>query len=285
MKTVISHMGLNELKTKSVINEPKPRYKIIKKKKLHIDTNNSKHKMFKSSIVLPPIRTEVDLPKKKEIYSILKIDRNKMKKEDSKKSIHRNHLESKKIETIDNIKENDIIISDNEKDNEEFEEIVDYLNQLDFEKYKRDNDIREALQLIKSKMEKEKKEEEKTIEPKPNKEIKKEKEFTYDELIDKIETENKKEKFKDEIFTDLQELSKEKEDNDTLKFKIAEKISKYDPLLSQVHSYKSIQMLFERFGLSDNIDYDLVNKNIEKEKEKKYIPNLLPYLYTTPILK
>lgn len=269
MKTVISHVGLGQLRTQSVLSrEPKARYRIIKKKKITIDT--TKHKIYKSSIALPPIRTEV--PKKKEIFTMLKIDRDKI--EDSRKK-NRNNSESKK-----NDRENDFI-SDNEKDNEEFEEIVDYLNQLDFEKYKRDSEIREALQLIKSKMEKEKKEEKP---PEPQKE-KKEKEYNIDELIEKIENENKKEKIKNEIYTDLQELEKEKEDKDTLKFKIAEKIAKYDPLLSQVHSYKSIQMLFDRFGLSDNIDYDLVNRNIEKEKEKKYIPNLLPFLYTTPILK
>lgn len=261
MKTVVTHVGLTQLKTKNVRNEPKPRYKIIKKKKINIET--TKHKMYKSGIVLPPIRTEV--PKKKEIFSMLKRDRNKLEKK------MRNNSESKA--TVNEI------LSDDEKDNEEFEEIVDYLNQLDFEKYKRDNEIREALQLIKSKMEKEKKEE---IEPEPKKE---EKDSGIDELIEKIENENKKEKIKNEIYTDLQALEKEKEDNEALKFKIAEKIAKYDPLLSQVHSYKSIQMLFERFGLSDNIDYDLVNRNIEKEKEKKYIPNLLPFLYTTPILK
>ena len=289
MKTVISHVKIEELKTRNSFDKEK-RAKIKigllnkrkNKKKLEIQINSRNND--KNSI-LPPIKQQITAPNKNEIFSLLKYNRNKLVNENNPKFSRNNNKieiqERKKVtKTMNNVPKD--LICDNDEDNAEFEEIIDYLNHLDFEKYKKDQEIQEALQLLKSKMEKDKQEEEV-------------KEDNKDEIINN-NAENKEKKLKAEIYDNLKELTKSKEENEALKFHIAEKISKYDPLLSVVHSYNSIKMLFARAGLGQNMDYDAIEEKINQKKQlrqsqreslkkNEYIPNLLPYLHSTPLLK
>ena len=79
---------------------------------------------------------------------------------------------------------------------------------------------------------------------------------------------------------------------DVLKFRLANKISKKDPLLSAVHSTKSIQMLLNRSGIDINsLLYDQSDGNIHpflKSKltlhKEQYPPNLLPHLHSRVVL-
>lgn len=307
MKTVISHVKIEELKTRNSFDKEK-RAKIKigllnkrkNKKKLEIQINSRNND--KNSI-LPPIKQQITAPNKNEIFSLLKYNRNKLVNENNPKFSRNNNKieiqERKKVtKTMNNVPKD--LICDNDEDNAEFEEIIDYLNHLDFEKYKKDQEIQEALQLLKSKMEKDKQEEEVKEDNKDeiinNNAENKEDEDHIDKIIEKIEKENKEKKLKAEIYDNLKELTKSKEENEALKFHIAEKISKYDPLLSVVHSYNSIKMLFARAGLGQNMDYDAIEEKINQEKQlrqsqreslkkNEYIPNLLPYLHSTPLLK
>lgn len=299
MKTVIRHVKIDDLKARNFFDKEKRaklkigllnKRKNKKKLKIQIKTiNNDKNS------ILPPIKQQITVPNKNEIFSLLKYDRNKLvNDEDNSRNINKVEIQT---HTMNNVPKD--LICDNDEDNEEFKEIIDYLNHLDFEKYKKDHEIQEALHLLKSKMEKDKQEEVKEDNKDElinNNNENKEEDNDIDKIIEKIEKENKEKRLKTEISDNLKELTNSKEKNEALKFHIAEKISKYDPLLSVVHSYNSIKMLFARSGLGQNIDYDVIEEKINQEKQlrqsqreplkkNEYIPNLLPYLHSTPLLK
>ena len=183
------------------------------------------------------------------------------------------------------------------EDNEEFNEIIDYLNHLDYEKYKHDYDMKEALLIIKHKMEKEANDKENTMKQHDIiMEDKEEENDEIDKLIEQCEKEQKKEEanesLKEEMLNLLNKKIPKEEPVDILKFRLASKISKKDPLLSAVHSTKSVQMLLNRSGIDINsllydpldgkVNYSLKSKlTLHKEQ---YPPNLLPHLHSRVVL-
>ena len=201
---------------------------------------------------------------------------------------HTSSIHNNKNDTIDPFIE----------DNEEFNEIMGYLNNLDYEKYKNDYDMKEALLIIKHKMEKEANDKENTI--KQNDIIKENNEEEdndeIDKLIEQCEKEQKKEEANESIKEEMMHLLDKKvpkeEPVDILKFRLASKISKKDPLLSAVHSTKSVQMLLNRSGIDINsLLYDPLSGKINsclKSKltlhKEQYPPNLLPHLHSRVIL-
>lgn len=186
------------------------------------------------------------------------------------------------------------------EDNEEFNEIMNYLNNLDYEKYKHDYDMKEALLIIKHKMEKEANDKDNTKEEEMKQDIivenNEEENDEIDKIIEKYEKEQKKEEtnesLKEEMLNLLDKKTPKAEPVDILKYRLANKISKKDPLLSTVHSTKSIQMLFNRNGLDINsLTYDSLNNKLNfslKSKltlhKEQYPPNLLPHLHSRVVL-
>lgn len=186
---------------------------------------------------------------------------------------------------------NDNIINDVNEDNEEFKDIMNYLNNLDYEKYKHDFEMKEALMILKHKMEKENENK--------KEEITKDEDIYYDEddeldkLIEKCERELHNEEVNDvkEQMVKLIEEKEQKEENvDVLKYRLACKLAKMDPLLSAVHSTRSVQMLLMKSGVDVN-DIGILNDKMDsclKSKltlhKEQYPPNLLPHLHSRVVL-
>ena len=216
-------------------------------------------------------------------------------KEEEKKDNEKEENEKKIID--------DPLLEEDLNENENIEEVINYLNGLDYDKYCKDMEIREALTLLKNKIDKEK--EEKKLEEEKNKNKvtvegveQNEKNEKDEEKKDNDEESTEKDKNKlilPEInqkvpeqkpceIVDEEELKRKEE---IKKYKIAEQIAKTDQMKA-VHSVNSIRKLLQREGLDQIEEPAPLKITVIKEsplaKYDGYISNKLPFLHSLPLV-
>ena len=204
-------------------------------------------------------------------------------------------------ELKDQIKEK--LFDDELDENDNIDDIINYLTELDYDKYCKDMQIREALTLLKSKMDKEQEKKDKEEEKNKNKVTVEGSDQTANQNTQN-ETEEKKvnedEAKKDDDFLTIPDINKKnteknpieivdeemlKKKEEIKKYKIAEQIAKTDKMKA-VHSANSIKRLLEREGL-DKIDTTTpvklaVIKENQNENSDEFEPNKLPFLHAVP---
>ena len=224
-----------------------------------------------------------------------------------------NEKEKEKEENNDmkDIKEKKDPLLEDDLDNENIDDVINYLNGLDYDKYCKDMEIREALTLLKNKMDKEL--EEKKIEEEKNKnkviiegiegEEQKENNKTEEEEDDKENEENKsnsenKDNNNKLVLPEIKKLPDQnpveivneedlKRKEEIKKYKIAEQIAKTEQMKA-VHSVNSIKKLLQREGLDKIEDVAPLKITVIKEnplaKCDDYEPNKLPFLHSLPLV-
>ena len=225
-----------------------------------------------------------------------KIEDKEEKKEDEK--------DDKETKDIKDIK--DILLDEDLDENENIDDVINYLNDLDYDKYCKDMQIREALTLLKSKMDKEQEDKEKEEEKNKNKVVIEGVEQNEEQKDNENEKNNENEENKnDEEKKDtlvLPEINKKIPEQNTVeivneeelkrkeeikKYKIAEQIAKTEQMKA-VHSANSIKKLLQRQGF-DNIE-NMAPLKITIIKENplanldEYEANKLPFLHSLPLV-
>ena len=224
---------------------------------------------------------------------------NSNKKENEETDEEKEKKEIKELK--DQIKEH--LFDDEIDENENIDDIINYLTELDYDKYCKDMQIREALTLLKSKMDKEQEKKDKEEEKNKNK-VTVEGSDQNANQNSQNETEEKKvnedESKKDDDFLMLPDISKKNNEKNPIeivdeemlkkreeikKYKIAEQIAKTDKMKA-VHSANSIKRLLEREGL-DKIDTTTplkltVIKENQNDNSDELDPNKLPFLHAVP---
>ena len=212
---------------------------------------------------------------------------------------------------IDDKKEKkDPLLEDDLDENENIDDVINYLNGLDYDKYCKDMEIREALSLLKNKMDKELQEKKLEEEKNKNKVIiegveENENDKNGDEEDEKKEKEEEdyqENKDKDNNKLILPEINKKlpeqnpveivneeelKRKEEIKKYKIAEQIAKTDQMKA-VHSVNSIKKLLQREGLDKIEEPAPLKITIIKEnplsKCDGYEANKLPFLHSLPLV-
>ena len=224
---------------------------------------------------------------------------NSNKKENEETDEEKEKKEIKELK--DQIKEH--LFDDELDEDENIDDIINYLTELDYDKYCKDMQIREALTLLKSKMDKEQEKKDKEEEKSKNK-VTVEGSDQNANQNSQNETEEKKvnedENKKDDDFLMLPDISKKNNEKNPIeivdeemlkkreeikKYKIAEQIAKTDKMKA-VHSANSIKRLLEREGL-DKIDTTTplkltVIKENPNDNSDELDPNKLPFLHAVP---
>ena len=260
----------------------------------------NKEEKFTKEIINPQKDTE---EKNKDENKDNKVDindkNNSNKKENEETDEDKEKKEIKELK--DQIKEH--LFDDELDENENIDDIINYLTELDYDKYCKDMQIREALTLLKSKMDKEQEKKEKEEEKNKNKVTVEGSDQTSNQNPQN-ETEEKKvnedENKKDDDFLMLPDISKKNNEKNPIeivdeemlkkreeikKYKIAEQIAKTDKMKA-VHSANSIKRLLEREGL-DKIDTTTplkltVIKENPNDNSDELDPNKLPFLHSVP---
>ena len=193
-------------------------------------------------------------------------------------------------------------------DNENVDEIIEYLKGLDYDKYCKDMQIREALELLKNKMNKDKLEKEQeeelnknkitTIEDNTNQNTKNipQNIEEYESKNQDVYTEDKKNKLilpeitnkipeqNNNEIVDEEELKKKEE---IKKYKLAEQIAKTEQMKA-VHSVNSVRKLLQREGLENAKEVAPLRITVIKENPiaclDGYEPKKLPFLHSLPLV-
>ena len=204
------------------------------------------------------------------------------------------------------IKDKKDTLLEDDLDNENIDDVINYLNGLDYDKYCKDMEIREALTLLKNKMDKEleekKIEEEKNknkviIEGEEQKENNKNEEEEKDNEENKSNSENKDnnnklilpeiKKLPDQSPVEIVNEEELKRKEEIKKYKIAEQIAKTEQMKA-VHSVNSIKKLLQREGLDKIEEAAPLKITVIKEnplvKCDDYEPNKLPFLHSLPLV-
>jgi len=277
---------IDDKKNDEIIPQPKPE---IKEVKIVKETNEKQN----------DIKSEKDNDNNNNpiiVNEDKKIEDKEEKKEDEK--------DDKETKDIKDIK--DILLDEDLDENENIDDVINYLNDLDYDKYCKDMQIREALTLLKSKMDKEQEDKEKEEEKNKNKVViegveqnEEQKENENEKNNENEENKNDEEK-KDTLV--LPEINKKIPEQNTVeivneeelkrkeeikKYKIAEQIAKTEQMKA-VHSANSIKKLLQRQGF-DNIE-NMAPLKITIIKENplanldEYEANKLPFLHSLPLV-
>ena len=277
---------IDDKKNDEIIPQPKPE---IKEVKIVKETNEKQN----------DIKSEKDNDNNNNpiiVNEDKKIEDKEEKKEDEK--------DDKETKDIKDIK--DILLDEDLDENENIDDVINYLNDLDYDKYCKDMQIREALTLLKSKMDKEQEDKEKEEEKNKNKVViegveqnEEQKENENEKNNENKENKNDEEK-KDTLV--LPEINKKIPEQNTVeivneeelkrkeeikKYKIAEQIAKTEQMKA-VHSANSIKKLLQRQGF-DNIE-NMAPLKITIIKENplanldEYEANKLPFLHSLPLV-
>ena len=215
--------------------------------------------------------------------------------------------EEHKDENIIDFKEKkDAFLEEDLEDNENINDILNYLNGLDYDKYCKDMEIREALTLLKNKMDKELKEKEieknnnndliegekpnekeKKNKVKENNEEKGEDKGNKEDKINKIVLPEINKEFPESTSVEIINEEELKRKEEIKKYKIAEQIAKTDEMKA-VHSVNSIKKLLQREGLDKINEPAPLKITVIKENPLAnldgYEANKLPFLHSLPLV-
>lgn len=222
-------------------------------------------------------------------------ERNKNDEIEEKKEDEKDSKETKDMK--------DILLDEDLDENENIDDVINYLNGLDYDKYCKDMQIREALTLLKSKMDKEQEEKEKEEEKNKNKVVIEGVEQNEEQKEDEKDNENEKkidEEKKDTLV--LPEINKKipeqnpveivneeelKKKEEIKKYKIAEQIAKTEQMKA-VHSANSIKKLLQRQGFDKIENMAPLKITVIKESPLAnldgYEANKLPFLHSLPLV-
>ena len=311
LKEINNYINNDDIKNKTITNNLKIPQKLkpiinkssLNKKNLLDDRKNNEDTYdvkpeIKEVKVTKEINYRPQSENKNDSNNNLNINNNdnivdKNEKDEENKDI--NNKEDKKDPLLDDLDEN-----------ENIDDVINYLNGLDYDKYCKDMEIREALSLLKNKMDKEL--EEKKLEEEKNKNkviiegVEEEKE---EDKKDENEEENEKnqegKECKENNKLILPEINKNlpeqnpveivdeeevKRQEEIKKYKIAEQIAKIDQMKA-VHSVNSIKKLLQREGL-DKIEPAPLKITVIKENPLAncdgYEANKLPFLHSLPLV-
>jgi len=277
---------IDDKKNDEIIPQPKPE---IKEVKIVKETNEKQN----------DIKSEKDNDNNNNpiiVNEDKKIEDKEEKKEDEK--------DDKETKDIKDIK--DILLDEDLDENENIDDVINYLNGLDYDKYCKDMQIREALTLLKSKMDKEQEDKEKEEEKNKNKVVIEGVEQNEEQKENENEKNNENEENKnDEGKKDalvLPEINKKIPEQNTVeivneeelkrkeeikKYKIAEQIAKTEQMKA-VHSANSIKKLLQRQGFDKIEDMAPLKITIIKENPlanlDEYEANKLPFLHSLPLV-
>ena len=246
-------------------------------------------------------------PEKKEVKISEEINNEKIETEKNNEIKKENNEEDKTDENKENIKNEEIkdkkdpLLEEELDENENIDEILNYLNGLDYDKYCKDMEIKEALTILKNKMDKdleEKNKNKKITEGEEQKEENKSEknENDDDEKKKNLENENKNNKIilpeinktlseqKPVEIVNEEELKRKEE---IKKYKIAEQIAKTEEMKA-VHSVNSIKKLLQREGLDKLNEPAPLKITVIKESPLAncdgYEANKLPFLHSLPLV-
>ena len=229
---------------------------------------------------------------------------NEEKKSEEKEEKKEDEKDPKETKDIKDIK--DILLDEDLglDENENIDDVINYLNGLDYDKYCKDMQIREALTLLKSKMDKEQEDKEKEEEKNKNKVVIEGVEQNEEQKEDEKDNENEENK-NDEEKKDtliLPEINKKIPEQNTVeivneeelkkkeeikKYKIAEQIAKTEQMKA-VHSANSIKKLLQRQGFDNFENMTPLKISVIKESPldnlDEYEANKLPFLYSLPLV-
>jgi len=228
----------------------------------------------------------------------------KIEEKEEKKEDEKDPKETKDIKDLKDLKD---ILLDEDLDldeNENIDDVINYLNGLDYDKYCKDMQIREALTLLKSKMDKEQEEKEKEEEKNKNKVVIEGVEQNEDQKEDEKDNENEENKNNEEKKDALvlPEINKKIPEQNTVeivneeelkkkeeikKYKIAEQIAKTEQMKA-VHSANSIKKLLQRQGFDNFENMAPLKITVIKENPlanlDEYEANKLPFLHSLPLV-
>ena len=286
----INNKMKTQLKLNPIINSSTltTKKKLVDEKKNDDDNNYEIKPEIKEVKVVKEIDTINQI---KELKQNNDID-NKVESEDKE-----NEMEENKKKDIEDKK--DVPLLDGDLDeNENIDDVINYLNGLDYDKYCKDMEIREALTLLKNKMDKEKEEKDKEEEKNNNKimiegveqkgdeeeQIKDNNEDNKDNKLILPEINKKIPEQKSIEIVNEEELKRKEE---IKKYKLAEQISKTDQMKA-VHSVNSIKKLLQREGLDKLEEVAPLKITVIKEnplaKCDGYEANKLPFLHSLPLV-
>ena len=311
LKEINNYINNDDIKNKTITNNLKIPQKLkpiinkssLNKKNLLDDRKNNEDTYdvkpeIKEVKVTKEINYRPQSENKNDSNNNLNINNNdnivdKNEKDEENKDI--NNKEDKKDPLLDDLDEN-----------ENIDDVINYLNGLDYDKYCKDMEIREALSLLKNKMDKEL--EEKKLEEEKNKNkviiegVEEEKEEDKKEENEEENEKNQEGKeCKENNKLILPEINKNlpeqnpveivdeeevKRQEEIKKYKIAEQIAKTDQMKA-VHSVNSIKKLLQREGL-DKIEPAPLKITVIKENPLAncdgYEANKLPFLHSLPLV-
>ena len=285
----------NKMKTQQKLNPIINRATLTTKKKLVDEKKNDVDNNYE---IKPEIKEVKEVKVTKENDTI-----NQIKELEQNNDIDNkveNEMEENKKKDIEDKK--DVPLLDDDLDeNENIDDIINYLNGLDYDKYCKDMEIREALTLLKNKIDKEKGEKDKEEEKNNNK-------VMIEGVEQKGDEKNKEEQIKDNNEENkdnkliLPEINKKipeqksieivneeelKRKEEIKKYKLAEQISKTDQMKA-VHSVNSIKKLLQREGLDKLEEVAPLKITVIKEsplvKCDGYEANKLPFLHSLPLV-
>ena len=314
LKEINNYINNDDIKNKTLTNNlktPKKLNPIINKSTLNknnlIEDRKNNEDVYEVKPEAKEVKVTKDInyrpqsEKKNDINNDIDLNNNYTQEKNEKDEEYKdtNDKENKKDDKKDPL-------LDDLDENENIDDVINYLNGLDYDKYCKDMEIREALSLLKNKMDKEL--EEKKIEeeknknkviiegaPEENNEDKKEEdEEEKDKNEEDIERKENNKLILPEInkklpeqnpveIVDEEELKRQEE---IKKYKIAEQIAKTDQMKA-VHSVNSIKKLLQREGL-DKIEPAPLKITVIKEsplaKCDGYEANKLPFLHSLPLV-
>ena len=295
---------------KKIKNENKTLYQEINKNNENEDMTN-KTLNIKTPQKLKPIKNKLNderkeddniceiKPEKKEVSVVKETDTNNQNKQnnDIDNKVNDKENEQKNKEDI-----KDPLLEDDLYENENIDDVINYLNDLDYDKYCKDMEIREALTLLKNKIDKEKEEKDKEGEKNKNKIIIEGVEQNKDDKNEKEEDKKnsneeniEKKIILPEINTKIPEqnpieiVNEEelKRKEEIKKYKIAEQKGKTDQMKA-VHSVNSIKKLLQREGFDKMKEVAPLKITVIKENplanSDGYEANKLPFLHSLPLV-
>ena len=314
-KTIIKNQNINNnneyIKEKTVANN----IKVPKKLKPIINKSSLTKKQSLDEIQKDDNSYEVK-PEIKEVKVIKEINNEKKERENTKEMTTTDNNLNKENECKEEQKDENIkdfrdkkypLLEEDLEDNENINDILNYLNGLDYDKYCKDMEIREALTLLKNKMDKELKEkeiedeknnnndliegekpsEEKKNKVKENNEEKEEDKGNKEDKINKLVLPEINKAFPEPISVEIINEEELKRKEEIKKYKIAEQIAKTDEMKA-VHSVNSIKKLLQREGLDKINEPAPLKITVIKENPLAnldgYEANKLPFLHSLPLV-
>ena len=267
-------------------------------------TINAKRKIFdeRKNDETTPVKEIKEIKEEKNEQKIENNNSNNCNNDKDNKIENKENNDKKEEDVKDKI---DPLLDDDLNENENIEDVINYLNGLDYDKYCKDMEIREALTLLKNKIDKEKEEKDKEEEKNKNK-VTVEGVEQNEEAEKKGEEEEKKddnnEENKDNKQLILPEINKKiseqkpveivneeelKRKEEIKKYKYAEQIAKTEQMKA-VHSVNSIRKLLQREDLDKVEEVAPLKITVSKDNpianSDEYQANKLPFLHSLPLV-